>query len=70
MAANTTPIPKERIEKDKIHPEAIKYLNKQGLYDPNKSEKIRDTYKEDRVYRHNRFNQSVFNLFDKIFTKQ
>lgn len=51
------------------HPEVLKYLNKKGEYDPNKSEKVRDAYKEDRVLTHRRFNLSASKLFDIIFQK-
>lgn len=65
--ASITPVSKEQQERDQKHPEASKYLKSQGRYDPNKSEKVRDTYKEDRVRIHNQFNQSASVLFDKIF---
>jgi hypothetical protein len=61
---------KIRIRISKEHPEIAKYLDKEGRYDPYKSELIRDTYKEERVLLHNKFNENASNLFDKIFNKK
>jgi len=61
---------KTRIRIPEDHPELIKYLDKDGVYNPYLSEIIRDTYKEDRVKIHNQFNKGVSKLFDKIFNKK
>ena len=49
------------------HPEIRKYLDKNGHYNPHKSEAIREEYKDERAKHRRLFIPSVSNIWEKIF---